>query len=233
MKKGSVVLVGFTGSDMLTGKVFDTTDEEEAKKAGVFDEKGIYRKVPLIVGAGDIIKGIADAVEQMEEGEKKTIEIEPKDGFGERNPKLIAIMPIREFRERKMEPFPGMVIDVDGRKGRVQSVSGGRVRVDFNPELAGRTVKYDLKVEKEITDKAEQVKALAGKYFAFLDEDDIKVKIEGKEAEVILPPKEQKSQAIIKPIFSKIIVENLDGVEKLKYIEEYSKEKPKKSAQKE
>ena len=52
--------------------------------------------------------------------------------------------------------------------GRVQSVSGGRVRVDFNHALAGREIEYEIKVENEITNKKEIAETIYEKYYSFV-----------------------------------------------------------------
>jgi FKBP-type peptidyl-prolyl cis-trans isomerase 2 len=45
-----------------------------------------------------------------------------------------------------MTPYPGMIVSVNRLRGKVLSVSGGRVRVDFNHPLAGKTLRFDVEV---------------------------------------------------------------------------------------
>ncbi len=228
MKKGSVAVISFIGKDLASGKVFDTTSAEEAKGAGIFDEKGIYRAIPVIVGAGDVLKGIDDALLGMNANEEKTITLQPKDAFGERNPELVALVPLQEFRSRNMNPYPGMVVEVDGKQGRVQSASGGRVRVDFNPELAGRSIEYKLKVEKEIVEKKEQLQALFGKYFAFLDAKSVKMELNGGSAQITIPGAQINEGtigkiAINKILFTKAILGTLEGFSEINFVEQFGK----------
>ena len=64
-----------------------------------------------------------------------------------------------EFKKQGMKPEVGMAITSDGTTGIIRSVSGGRVRVDFNHELAGKNLEYDIKVIKVIDDDVEKSKA--------------------------------------------------------------------------
>ena len=228
MKKGSVAIISFIGKDLASGKVFDTTSAEEAKSAGIFDEKGIYKPIPVIVGAGDVLKGIDDALVAMNPGEEKTITLEPKDAFGERNPELVALVPLQEFKSRNMNPYPGMVVEVDGKYGRVQSASGGRVRVDFNPELAGRAIEYKLKVEMEIADKKEQLQALFEKYFAFLDAKGVKIELHEESAQITIPSAQINENtigkiAINKILFTKAVLGSLEGFSEINFVEQFGK----------
>jgi len=236
MKKGSVAIISFTGKDLASGKVFDTTSAEEAKASGAFDANGIYRPIPIIVGAGDVIKGIDDALLAMNPGEQKVITLQPKDAFGERNPELVALVPLQEFRNRNMNPYPGMVVEVDGRQGRVQSASGGRVRVDFNPELAGRTIEYKLNVEKEIAEKREQLQALFEKYFAFLDAKNVKIELNGASAQITIPGEQVNEGtigkiAINKILFTKAVLGSLEGFSEINFVEQFGKGKEAKDAE--
>lgn len=228
MKKGAVAVISFIGKDLASGKVFDTTSAEEAKSAGIFDANGIYRAIPVIVGAGDVLKGIDDALLGMSSGEEKIITLQPKDAFGERNPELVALVPLQEFRSRNMNPYPGMVVEVDGKQGRVQSASGGRVRVDFNAELAGRSIEYKLKVEKEISEKKEQLQALFEKYFAFLDAKQVKIELREGTAEITIPSALINEStigkiAINKILFTKAILGTLEGFSAINFVEQFGK----------
>ncbi|MEN4006585.1 MAG: FKBP-type peptidyl-prolyl cis-trans isomerase [Methanobacterium sp.] len=101
------------------------------------------------------MKGLEKALVGMEVGEKKTVEVVPEDGFGLRDPKLLKLMQMREFKKHK--PQVGMTITMEGQPGKIRSISGGRVTVDFNHEFAGKTLVYDVEVEKIIEDDLEKV----------------------------------------------------------------------------
>jgi len=164
IKKGDVVRLHYTGIVKGTGEVFDTTYEDVAKDAGIYSDKGVYGPVPIAVGGGHVLSGLDRRLEGCEVGEEYTIEVPPEEGFGRRDPKLIKVYSLGQFRRQGLRPYPGMEIEVSSGKkklkGRVITVSGGRVRVDFNHPLAGKTLVYKVKVLEKIEDPIEKIKAM-------------------------------------------------------------------------
>jgi peptidylprolyl isomerase len=53
-----------------------------------------------------------------------------------------------------------MRIDYNGKMATIRSIGAGRVLLDFNPPLAGKTLVYDVTVEKKIDANEEKVAAL-------------------------------------------------------------------------
>ncbi len=130
-----------------------------------FEEVPEDRPLAVVVGAGELLKGVEKALEKMKEGEEKEIVVPPEEGYGKRDPEKIAVIPLREFKKRSIDPFPGLVVEVNDMRGRVLSVSGGRVQVDFNHELAGKTLVYRVKVLKELKKPEEIAEALFRRFF--------------------------------------------------------------------
>ena len=219
MKKGDIVKVSFTGKDKQTGTIFDTTDEKTAKTAGFDAEKRKFEPVVVVVGNGELVQGLDEALLDMKLGEEKTIEVPPAKGFGERDPKKVGLMALQEFKKRKLNPVPGMIIEADGRYGKVQSVSGGRVRVDFNPDLAGKTLEYKFKVEQQFTKTEEQVQVLLEKFFSRAKELP-KAKLENDVLEVRAKGGDQMLNAL-KPLYAKAVIDFVDAVKKVNFIEEF------------
>ncbi len=159
VEAGDVVIVDFTGK-IKGGDIIDSSNPEIAKKLG---REG--RPLVVVVGKGNLIKGLEEAIIGSEKGESKTVEIPPEKAYGERNLGLVRVVPLTAFKNAGIDPKPGMVVDVDGYPARVLSVSGGRVQVDFNHELAGKTLVFDITIKDIIKDEKEKVKALTEKYF--------------------------------------------------------------------
>jgi len=165
VEKGDVIKLRYTGRIKETGEIFDTTDEEIAKEAGIYKENGVYGPVPIAVGAGHVLQGLDEALEGLEVGKKYEIEVPPEKGFGKRDRKLIKTFTLGQFRRQGVIPFPGMPVEIEtesGRKlkGRVLTVSGGRVRVDFNHPYAGRHLVYEVEIVEKVEDPIEKVKAM-------------------------------------------------------------------------
>jgi FKBP-type peptidyl-prolyl cis-trans isomerase 2 len=217
MQKGDVIRINYIGR-LESGEIFDITYEDVAKKEGVYSQRIKYGPVTIIVGAGFVIPGIDNALKEMNVGEKKSIAVEPKDAFGERDAKLVKVVPQKAFKDQKVEPQQGMVVDFSGVKGRIQSVSAGRVRVDFNNPLAGKTLKYELEIKEKIEDPIEKVSGIF-EFFGFYNAN---VLIENKEAVVKAAIPQQLKQRL-----SSVIIENIPEVEKVTYQESYEKKENK------
>lgn len=225
LNDGDFIKITYTGRSAVTGGVFDTTDAEKAKQAGIFQEDRKYGPVLIVLGKGHVVKGLENALKGMSVGEQKSIEIQPPDAFGERDPNLVRILPIAEFRKREIEPFPGLLLDLDGRRGVVKSVSGGRVMVDLNHPLAGEKVIYEVKVEEKLADFNSKVNGL-------LDSFNLKaenIKFENGVLSITFPPSVKKDADFLinKSNFASSIPQLLGEVKKLTVVEEYSFEQHK------
>lgn len=159
MNEGDFVKLEYTGR-VKDGKVFDTTNEEIAKKEGVHNERGKYGAVLVPVGKKVVVKGLDEELLKAKKGDENTVSFGPDKAFGERNPDLVTLMPIKPFKDKGVQPVAGMPVQLDGRQARVQSVSGGRVRVDFNHELAGKELEYSFKVVEVYNEPSTKLNAL-------------------------------------------------------------------------
>jgi FKBP-type peptidyl-prolyl cis-trans isomerase SlyD len=214
MNKGDFVRIEYVGR-LESGEIFDVTSEEEAKKNNVYNKGIKYRAIPVIVDAGFVIKGLDKALKEMSPGEKKTVDIKPEDGFGQRDPRLVRVVPRKAFRDRSIEPVPAMIVDFSGVKGRIQSVSAGRVMVDFNNPLAGKTLKYELEIREKIENTDDKIKAI----FEFFGIDKITTKTEN----TVLDIETIRLPAEVKDRISSLIIEHITGIEKVRFLETYEK----------
>lgn len=160
VQKGDMVKVSYTGRSLANGKVFDTTSEEVAKKEDLYKEGFPFKPVLVVVGEGQLLKGLDEALAGAEVGAQAKVRVPKEKAFGDRRPELERVIALKEFEARGIRPEVGQVLDVDGAPGKIASVGGGRVRIDFNPELAGQDLEYDFKVEARFADAAGQVEAL-------------------------------------------------------------------------
>jgi len=200
MQKNDFIRISYSGKVKETQQEFDSGE------------------VPVVVGAKFVLPGIDEALEQMQVGEKKTVEVSSEKGFGVRDQKFIKLVPVSQFRKNNMDPYPGMIVSADNAHGRVLSVNSGRVRVDFNHPLAGKVLVYDVEIKSKIEDTKEKIKALV-EFYTKLPANKISVEIRDKEAEITVPP-------MISPIYKKKIADDAGafvGIEKTKFSEVYEK----------
>lgn len=158
--------VSFTGKELLNNEIFDTTNENVAKEQNIFNKGKKYGPMTIIIGEKELHQKIEEELLKMKKGEEKVVKLSPKAGFGEREADLVRIVPLKVFLDQKMNPVPGLVVQIGNNLAKVQSVSGGRVRIDFNHPLAGRDLEYIVKVEEEITDKRKIAEGIFEKYFS-------------------------------------------------------------------
>jgi len=144
-----------------------------------------YTKNPIIVpiGKGILYSFLEKALENVEIG--KTYVFNFIKPFGERKDELIKIIPLSEFIKRNIRPFPGLIVNVNGVRGVVRSVSGGRVIVDFNHPLAGKDLVYEIDVIREVNSLEEKIKGLLEFLFG-ISREKISVNIENNKIKVAI-----------------------------------------------
>lgn len=162
--KGDFLLIEFTVRVKETGVVIDTTDAELAKKENVYDPNKLYGPVLLILGKNWINPFVEEEIAKMSENEEKEIEVPPEKAFGERDPSKIKVFSLRDFQRRGYEVNVGDTVEIGGLRGIVKQISGGRVVIDFNHPLAGKTLVYRVKVVKKIEDTEEKIKTLSSRH---------------------------------------------------------------------
>lgn len=158
--KGDIIKLSFTGK-LDNGAVFDTTDAEVAKENNVFDEKRVYEPMTIVVGSNSLVEGFEEDLMGKKKGYKGSVTVTPEKGYGFRSLELIETVSTKKFDKK---PEPGVWIESEGRIGVVESVSGGRVKVDYNEPLAGKTLTYDYKIEDVLEDKGEKTDAIVHGY---------------------------------------------------------------------
>jgi len=141
---GDFILVEYTGRVKETGEVFETTNEDVAKNEGLYRAGDIYEPRLIVVGEGWILKSVDEHLKEMDVGKTETIEVPPEEAFGPRDPNKVRMVPLRRFSSQRITPTPGMRIEFNGRLATVRSVGAGRVQLDFNPPLAGKTLVYEI-----------------------------------------------------------------------------------------
>ena len=225
------VKLNYTGKVKETGDVFDTTYEDVAEEAGIKNENKDYHPMILAVGSTQLLSKLHDEIKKMDVGEKQTVEIPCEEAFGKRDPSLIQLIPMKEFKKQNIKPFVGMPLSFDGQHGIVRTVDGGRVRVDFNHELAGKDIIYEIEIVDTIDDNVEKIKGLIEVYYGNpnIDLEKTEILIEDGVAKITLDKlagfEQRSAQEITLSKFrvARETYENIDEIEKVQFIDEYEK----------
>src|SRR5256884_6385444 len=159
VKPGDFLLVNFTLKVKESGETVDTTYDAVAKDARLHREDSTYGPRFIILGEGWLPKGLEDSLVGVDIGKQTTVELPPEKGYGARDPSKMKLVPLRRFRDKET-PLPGERIELDGRPAIVRAVGAGRVQVDFNHPLAGRTLVYDVSIDKVLENENEKILSL-------------------------------------------------------------------------
>jgi peptidylprolyl isomerase len=128
-----------------------------------------------------------EAFAGFEVGKANTIELPPEKAYGVRDPKKVRLVPLRKFTAEGLTPVPGLEVNIDGKVAQVRAVGAGRVQVDYNHPFAGKTLVYDVTVEKIIETDEEKVKNLLRKRLPSVDQEKFSVNLENGKLQVEIP----------------------------------------------
>ena len=171
VNKGDFIKIEMTGRVEETGEIFETTDQELAEEEGIYNENRNYGPRLVIVGEGFVLRGLDSRLPGTPFEEEIEVEIPPEEAFGERDPNNVETIPYRILRSKGINPVVGAELEIDGRPAIIRSVGAGRVQVDYNHPLAGRTIIYDVKVTDHMTEDEEKWRALIGRRFVGIETD--------------------------------------------------------------
>jgi FKBP-type peptidyl-prolyl cis-trans isomerase 2 len=148
-------------------ELIDTTHEDVAQKENIPHlENHTWGPRPHQLGGDYFPSGIENALLSLKVGEEVEREFAPGDAFGERDPKLIELFSMHEIsrlpemRREDAHLDIGTVLTIEGRRGRVVTLTQARVRVDFNPPFAGRKVRGKFKLTEKVVEPLDQVRAI-------------------------------------------------------------------------
>jgi len=210
-----------------TEEIFDTTNADHAKAGDIFNEKTTYEPIVAIVGDRRVIPGLDKSFLSAAIGEKTTVEIPSSEGAGERLPNMVEIFSIRELQKQDINPEPGMRIQIKNRIGTVTNMTSGRVRVDFNDPLAGKTLKYNYTILKKAGTPEEKALSIIEADYGRSNE--FKASINGEVLELTLADMCKYNQTWFTVKYK--VVSDLRqflGFTTIRFIEEYvKKEEPK------
>ena len=187
IQKSDFVIIDYTGKVKETGEVFDTTSEEIAKENKLYKQGDIYEPKLVVVGEGWVLKSLDEALLTFKLNKKETVEVPPENAFGNRDPEKVKLVPIRRLVARGLTPRLGAQIEYDKKLATVRTMGSGRVTLDFNPPLAGKTLVYDVTVEKQLKTDEEKISALIHRRIPVIEVEKFKLKTTASSLTVNMP----------------------------------------------
>ena len=159
LQEGDFIRLSYTGR--AGENIFDTTDEENAKEAGIHNPQAEYGPVTIRLGSHHVIIGLEEALIGKEVGAEGEVTVPPEKAFGAHEEKYVRSVPTTQFHGK---PKRGMSVEVEGREGVITDIIGRRAVVDFNHPLAGKTLSYSYAILDMVDDRVEQIKGLIKLY---------------------------------------------------------------------
>ncbi len=188
LQKGDFILINYTAKVKETNEVFDTTIEETAKKEHLHKEGEIYEAKLVVIGEGWVLKTLDENLPAMTLNKAQSVEISPEKAFGPRDPEKIRRVPLKQLLAKDVHnPSIGMRIDYNGKMATIRAIGAGRVLLDFNPPLAGRTLIYDVTVNKKLETSEEKVAALIHRRIPVVEVEKFKFAIQEKTLTIEMP----------------------------------------------
>ncbi|WP_121821494.1 FKBP-type peptidyl-prolyl cis-trans isomerase [Halostella salina] len=191
LQQGDFVRLDYTARTADGGQLVDTTDPEVAEEEGVDEQEQTFEPRVVVLGEGHIFADVEEDIYGEEVGASGDVTVAAEDAFGEKDEEEVRTVSADKIPED--DRYPGAHVDIDGQHGHVETIIGGRARVDFNHPLAGEDVEYEYEVLEEVEDRVEQAQGLIGMY---VDADlEMWIETDEVEEEVEVEPDEDDEDA--------------------------------------
>ena len=225
IKEGDLVLINYTIRIKETGELVETNIEDVVKEEGLQTSERLEPRL-VVPGRGFMLKAFEEQLIGMAPGEEKKFEIPPEKAFGKRDPSKIKVMPLRRLRDVEGPITIGTRLMINGKEGIVRSIGSGRVQIDFNPYLAGKTLDCYVKIDKILAEKTEKIKALIHYRIPDVDVNKFKVRSTKSTLTIQIPDEAVLLPAIqvAKKALARDLMEYVEGIEKVTFTEVFKKE---------
>jgi len=239
-QEGDFVLIDYTLRVKETGQVIDTTLEEVAEEAGLHRAGEVYEPMLVVIGAGWVLKGLEKRLREMDVGQEATVELPPEEAYGPRDPEKVVRLLARRLSEKGVRPRVGervmteLVRDflpehirskINRPWGIIRAVGSGRVHVDFNHPLAGKTLVYEVVVRRKIEDPVEKVRALIHRRLPLVSAEDFEVEVGEREVVIKVPEEAFYAEGLqlMKRGVASDVMRFMPDIELVRFVEEFRK----------
>ena len=129
-------------------------DLVEKGSSDILDSNKGHEPLEFIVGKGQIIPGLENAIKEMNNGESAKVDVPASEAYGERNTEAVEALPKEQFAGIELEK--GMQLYGQSQDGQtimvtVADFDDETVTVDYNHPLAGKDLTFDVTI-KDVRD---------------------------------------------------------------------------------
>jgi len=179
---GDVVEVEYTGK-FQNGTIFDTSQQDLAVQAGVYNQMRVYQPIVFTIGLHEVITGVEEAIVGMKTGENKTVTIPPEKAYGRWSQDNIEAMP-RMRNSSRVEDVPlNIFYNVTGE----MPVAGTSVEVKGIPwTITVLEIKNDVVTVKHNPQNGTVIPTIYGNTTLTLTDDRIYARLEVKPGDKLI-----------------------------------------------
>jgi FKBP-type peptidyl-prolyl cis-trans isomerase SlyD len=191
LQAGDFIRLAYTARTVEDGDLVDTTDPEVAEEEDV-DADQEFAPRTIVLGEGHIFESVEDDIIGKEVGDTGSVVVPATEAFGEYEED--AVQTVSKDKIPEDDRYPGAQVQIDNQQGFVETIIGGRARVDFNHPLAGEDIEYEYEVVEEVDDRTEMAQGLLD---MFLDLD-LEIRFETDtvtETQIVEPDEEEDEEA--------------------------------------
>ncbi len=157
---GDFVRLAYTIRTADDDRVIDTTDEEIAADSQIDTDEYEFEPRIVAIGAGHVFPSVEEALTGASVGDEGTVDVPADEAFGEYDAEEVETVKADKIPED--DRYPGAQIQIDNQQGYLETIIGGRARVDFNHPLAGEDLEYEYEVLEVIEDREEKASGMLG-----------------------------------------------------------------------
>ncbi len=160
IQEGDFIKLDYTIWSVDNDALVDTTSLDVAEEEEIDTEDRSFGPRTVVIGAGHVFEVVEDDLIGKDVGDTGEVTIAPAEAFGEHDPEEVRTVSADRIPED--DRYPGGHVDIDGQHGHVETIIGGRARVDFNHPLAGQELRYEYEIVETVEDRIERAEGLIG-----------------------------------------------------------------------
>jgi FKBP-type peptidyl-prolyl cis-trans isomerase SlyD len=158
LQEDDFIKLAYTARTVEDGDLVDTTDEEVAEEADVDTEEQEFAPRTIVLGQGHIFESVEDDIVGADVGDEGSVVVPAEEAFGEYDDEEVRTVSKDKIPED--DRYPGAQVQIDQQQGFIETIIGGRARVDFNHPLAGEDIEYEYEVIEEVEDREEMAQGI-------------------------------------------------------------------------
>lgn len=162
LQEDDFVRLAYTARTVDDDALVDTTDEEVAEEEGVADE-GTFEPRVIVLGSGHIFENVEEDIKGKTVGDSGSVVVPASEAFGEYDQDEVRTVSADKIPED--DRYPGAQVQIENQEGHLETIIGGRARVDFNHMLAGEDIEYEYEIVDVVEDPLEQANGLMSMFF--------------------------------------------------------------------